>query len=997
MNNLVNANLQNFVVYFSSETLDINDITFYFTKIQRTNAPIVLTATPQNGVSITNFRWEIRKMEDDTLVGISLDQNASIPAVTECGWYYITFKGSNSIDQYFRRWDDIFVFYPKFTEAEADIVVDFTTLGYFNNGGGADYSGYKIYVKGSGSGGGNGMWLYHMFGNSGSSTSSKYENYIRVQKEIGNNNINQESPGAYDQMTFSACRYVILDGYNDNGTRGWNLNSNATTLFECRISDNNIAPTNIHMMGVNLTRNGASNDTTMIRWEVPPGSAINNATSHSCNDMVIYDCKLSGSGAEGMYLAYTNDSPQSGYTPIKFRNPIIAYNDILNSGNDAIQPCSCVNIRCHDNNIITWGVQTNQFHENAFSWNAGNSGRCYNNYAINGKVGFNAQSGLYPYDIYGGETSPAKLSVYNNVFIEGTPPSGGAREDIFIYGQVNNSSTSSEWPVEFFNNTIICDKNLMGWNFVASGYTIPNFKFINNICVLKSGSGGDYPELDFFGTPIPTSPIVHNLLRSASNYSSILFNNTSSATSSEGYKISNLLSPVYSGALNLSLYISTSISGIQLIDKEGLPDLGSGSYTYGAYSGYNYKTITPTIEDASTASFTSGPTVGTILYNGATLSFETDKFGVLYYVVVANNSTAPSKAQVKAGLNGSGGPALAYGKIIDVGIAATQSFTGLLESTAYDLYCYFTTRDWIEQSSVTKVDFTTIADAIAPTLSGFEVLNSEPSKIYFSSSKTITGTTSGGLILDQILGTTKSISNIVINNGQLQGHYFSASSPFTAGDYAARIRYVGSGSNIQDTAVTPNTLSLFTPTTIINSITYDKRINVNITNYALVNSASWNDADFLDNYTQSRTIINNLDDNSNIPTNIAFRLENGFGGRDNGVNATGSYINVATAGARGLTVYGNSGTASNGTFQFSGSGLTPGGSFEAIYGIVTVFASGSGNVTFPTGGALNFGSPYTEYKHSGSISTAGTIDFQMNSTSSTGYSAITAIILITYP
>jgi len=941
------------------ENFEINDVLFSFKKIQRTNEPVLLEAIPV-GVTVTDSRWEIRTKSGD-LVGLSFNLTASIP-ITEVGYYDLYFKCKTGTDQYVRKWEDIFVWYPKFTEAEADIVVNLASGDYFNNFAAADNSGLKIYVKGSGTAT---FYPLRLHGSAG------YENYVRIQKEIGNDPITMTySGGSTVGMRLDAARYVMVDGYNDDGTRGWRLRSSGVS-FDVRQQWSDIISTNLHIMGLDIegdnTGSGAG-----VRFEVPPANVTFNASTGISLDNAIFDCRIAKSGAEGIYLAYTNDQPQGGYTPMKMRNTVIAWNDIIDSGNDGIQPCSNINIRVHDNTITNWGVAVSQFHENAISWNHGNSGRCFNNFAINGKMGINITSGLYPYDIFAGDTTPQKLQIYNNVLIEGNAPSGGVTETYFNFGQVTNggSGNTAEWPVEIFNNTIVSNKLNWGWGFSTGGWSVPNFKLFNNIFV-KTGNAGEYPEMNWmFDGAYPTNPTVNNLVREFSNYSDIGFD--------VNYRVPSLSSPAYSGASNTA----SLISGIDLNDKDGLPLLGASSYAHGAYSGYNFKTITPTVDDAAAATFTVAPSVGSINESGGTLSFTANKPGLLYYVVVANDAAAPSISTILEG-----------NAIYSNGSASSSGLvTGLSPATAYDLYCVFKTRDFVVQSASTKVDFTTISDVVAPTLSGWEITNAQPGRIYFNSSEPITASTFGGFTVDRLAGGgSKTFNGVVINTGQTTGHYLTVSVPFTAADYLVRIAYSGSGSNLQDIAGNP--LTSFSATNITNNIVATA-VQINLTQYSsnLMPSASWNNTDFNGDVTTLRTMIANLKTSENVLTGYALELTDGWSNMINTLPVgEGVYIS-GLVNVRGLEVFGNSGGGESGALRISG--MPIGASFDIIYLTKSNLNTPAGNVNINGAGAVAYTSGTNEYKQSGTVNGSGEINIVMTNTVASSAACLTGFIVM---
>ena len=78
-----------------------------------------------------------------------------------------------------------------------------------------------------------------------------------------------------------------------------------------------------------------------------------------------------------------------------------------------------------------------------------------------------------------------------------------------------------------------------------------------------------------------------------------------------------------------------------------------------------------------------------------------------------------------------------------------------------------------------------------PVLSNFRVESSEPSRVYFDSSESITGSSVSGFVISG-----KSISGVSISSGSRSGHYFTVSSSFTFWDNNT-IRYTG-GSNLKD-------------------------------------------------------------------------------------------------------------------------------------------------------------------------------------------------------
>ena len=96
-----------------------------------------------------------------------------------------------------------------------------------------------------------------------------------------------------------------------------------------------------------------------------------------------------------------------------------------------------------------------------------------------------------------------------------------------------------------------------------------------------------------------------------------------------------------------------------------------------------------------------------------------------------------------------------------------------------------------------------------PLLSNFRIENSQPSRVYFDSSKGLKGSTKSGF---NVSG--KKITSIKINVGQTKGHYLTVSTVFTFWDNNT-IRYEG-GSNLQD--IKSNPLGDFSLQYIVNNI-----------------------------------------------------------------------------------------------------------------------------------------------------------------------------------
>lgn len=81
------------------------------------------------------------------------------------------------------------------------------------------------------------------------------------------------------------------------------------------------------------------------------------------------------------------------------------------------------------------------------------------------------------------------------------------------------------------------------------------------------------------------------------------------------------------------------------------------------------------------------PKVDSTTNTGFTVRARTNENGVAYYVVVASGSSAPSAAQVKAGQNAAGSPALKSGSLaLGADVENSTIVTGLAAGTTFDVY-----------------------------------------------------------------------------------------------------------------------------------------------------------------------------------------------------------------------------------------------------------------------------------------------------------------------
>lgn len=144
-----------------------------------------------------------------------------------------------------------------------------------------------------------------------------------------------------------------------------------------------------------------------------------------------------------------------------------------------------------------------------------------------------------------------------------------------------------------------------------------------------------------------------------------------------------------------SITVSTTQTIKAIATKSGMTNSSESSATY-------------TIDKVAPAWQNSTPSATTKSSTEVDATVRSSEDGTAYYVVVANDATAPSAAQVKAGHDSTDSAATKSGNTsVTASTDATFNITGLSATTAYD--AYFVTEDSSGNlmSSPTKVDIAT--------------------------------------------------------------------------------------------------------------------------------------------------------------------------------------------------------------------------------------------------------------------------------------------------
>jgi hypothetical protein len=562
---------------------NIQNIDVSFSNIQYTDAPVSISAMPDNPAF--GWDWEVRRTLDNSVAATSTDQNPSFTGLG-VGYYDVVLQARNSVDYYPTSWRRAFrVMPPKVDEGDADLVVDMSSSDVlFYNMTGQDWSDKVIYLKGSNS---SAILQFHnLRGTPG--------HPVIIQKSNDNTTVEWTCrPLSPHALWFSSnnstdgCRYIVVNGFNNNGTPGIKVNGNASST-QVVFTDGKF--TNIELIGMTV-EHVTTADAAAISF-IPTVGASNNITNWYIDSLIMYRVDVVNGGEEGFYVGYNNQSPQSGNVPPQGRGMVIGRCSVDNCGRDAAQPGGMLDFEIHDNYFQGWGKQKEASHESAISQNAGSAGVISGNYAVNGKMFYNLQSGPYPYDVQALETQAHPTLMEGNIFACGTYDHvGGGDEAFAMYGQNHFTAGPGAWNFYAINNIFDTDLKLMEVNWANSSWLGTDWAFVNNV-IIKTGNAGDWPELNFVGDAAGsvTGTTVNDLVRErGSDLSDCFFTDYDA----HDYTITSFSSVIYQGSPT-DLAANYSEWAQWLSDHLWFPLLVPGyGYVFGPYTGYQKRRVTP--------------------------------------------------------------------------------------------------------------------------------------------------------------------------------------------------------------------------------------------------------------------------------------------------------------------------------------------------------------------------------------------------------------------
>lgn len=585
---------------FTAPPGNIQAVAITVNPAQYTDSNISITAVP--AVSVTSWRWRIIRRSfnadgsvDTTMVATATTQNPTIAAITIEGFYDIKLTARNGSDKYIVYETRMFyVFPPRFTEGQADVVIDMSIGSNFMDYRGVDMSDKKIYIKGQTTNGY--LELVDLHGTVGHPVRIQKANdnvQVTIQYSGGSGKPLYFSQYSYDgegvpipgQSSDQGARYVVVNGFNLDGTPGLKVTGisgvNTVVRVEGKLTD-------VGFYGIEVVSNPLTIDGAAIAL-VPTVSTECRKDNWAINNLHIWRCV----GVAGEEFVYINESNQSinypsnhGFNPPSGIGIVVSRNIVNGAGRDGIQVGSAGG-EVEDNYISDFGQQHDAGgQESCLVANSGSFVKWRRNYCIGGEMFANIASGEYAFSPLAGHTTPQPTVFENNIFKSGTYGAGGTDETHAIYVQNNPNSGAGNWTVEFYNNIVDTDNKSFEFLLALGGYSSHNFIFANNV-VIKSGNAGDTPEVNFTGNGKATlqsgSKVVNDLVREiGSDLSDLYFTDYENGN----FQITNLSSAVYLG--------SPTNLGFNTFDFTGFTTpLPSSVYFFGPYSLYNKRTIAP--------------------------------------------------------------------------------------------------------------------------------------------------------------------------------------------------------------------------------------------------------------------------------------------------------------------------------------------------------------------------------------------------------------------
>ncbi len=191
--------------------------------------------------------------------------------------------------------------------------------------------------------------------------------------------------------------------------------------------------------------------------------------------------------------------------------------------------------------------------------------------------------------------------------------------------------------------------------------------------------------------------------------------------------------PFNVGAGEQEIVLTTPIDIVQGQQYTAITDVTCAYYPFATYAGGSAWTVAlefpgdlwmkvTTLDKTPPVFENSTPSSANIATTSFTLNTDIDEAGTIYYVVLADGATAPTSAEVKAGIGSGGSGQIKSGNAAVTTGGFTNAFnvTGLTLNTAYDVYVVAEDDEGTPniQATPTKVDVTTLGGGFIVVESG---------------------------------------------------------------------------------------------------------------------------------------------------------------------------------------------------------------------------------------------------------------------------------------
>lgn len=568
---------------------NITDISITVRPDQYIGTNVSVTATPTG--TVTSWRWRIlhRYFHTGGRVDTLLHETSTVQnptfSIDSTGFYDVQLIARNGTDKFQVYKTRLFhVFAPRFTEGEADLVINMSSGSQFHDfRSTGDHPNYKIYLKGQTTNGY--LELVDLHGTAG--------NPVVIQKANDNTQVTiQFSGGSGKPFYFSrygagqGARHVVVNGFNVDGTPGIKVTAGASSTTTVRVEGK---LTDVGFYGIEVVSDPVNIDGAAIAI-VPTVASDCQASNWETNNLHMWHCLITA-GEEAGYFGESLQDPDyvdnNGFPPPQGTGIVMSRNTILGAGRDGLQ--SSLIGEGEDNYISNWGQQNGQSgeggHQACLVSNDGSAMKWRRNYCINGEYFANIKSGEYPWAPFSGQTTPQETVLENNVYSAGTYPNSTDQEPFAIYIQNNPESGAGNWTVSIRNNIIDTDKKGCEFLLALGGFTSHNFTFANNV-IIKSGNAGDSQALNFTGNGKAT------LQGGTKTENNIVFNQGDDVSALEFTdRASGDYEPLTTDS---SVYDGSPSSLTAGYDFFGFPiPLPGTVYFYGPYSLFNKRTISP--------------------------------------------------------------------------------------------------------------------------------------------------------------------------------------------------------------------------------------------------------------------------------------------------------------------------------------------------------------------------------------------------------------------